>query len=475
LRWATRGWTLQELIAPYDVKFFSAEWKLLTSKAEWRCRRETAGTSTSLSDNALLTERGRFLGIPTPVLLKETRLSGISVAHRMSWAAGRRTTRTEDVAYCLLGIFDVKMPLLYGEGRRAFARLQEEIIRTVDDGSILAWHTRRASDPIGGDFYFSPTLAEGPHTFIQWADPEFAFITFSRAWLTEHSIPPTLTAKGLAANIKMAEINRHIVDFLPGLPPRLVASGSYTRRYFLAPVARFRSDEDAVEEVLLQVYCDVRAQFMFGVPELVRLPELEFKSSFPRMRSQFSSHFESRTCYLRTTIDRIPTRISYENFVLKAFPVYKTVMIQSVHSNPIRWPTEHLRWRLGKHHAWSVVPKGELVSKGRCLAFFLESKTDDSLFFGTVIIFLEYLTGSVACEVILDGHHLLSRDQTNWFDPLVQDKMVRHVMDCGKKRGIPPVEGPVLQSQFNLGVDRLTVTLVVRKGLLTAWLEMSEI
>jgi hypothetical protein len=57
----------------------------------------------------------------------------------MSWAARRQTTRLEDEAYCLLGIFDVHIPLLYGEGARAFRRLQEEIIKVSDDQSILAF------------------------------------------------------------------------------------------------------------------------------------------------------------------------------------------------------------------------------------------------------------------------------------------------------------------------------------------------
>lgn len=60
----------------------------------------------------------------------------------MSWAADRQTTRTEDRAYCLLGLFDINMPLLYGEGMRAFQRLQEEILKSSDDQSILAWGPR---------------------------------------------------------------------------------------------------------------------------------------------------------------------------------------------------------------------------------------------------------------------------------------------------------------------------------------------
>ena len=66
-------------------------------------------------------------------------LSRLSVARRMSWVTNRQTTRVEDMAYCLLGIFGIHMPLLYGEGAKSFIRLQEEIIKTTDDQSIFAW------------------------------------------------------------------------------------------------------------------------------------------------------------------------------------------------------------------------------------------------------------------------------------------------------------------------------------------------
>ncbi|PIG80750.1 hypothetical protein AARAC_006518 [Aspergillus arachidicola] len=73
------------------------------------------------------------------VLRGEIRLGDCSVAKRMSWASARVTTRIEDTAYCLMGIFNVNMPLLYGEGRKAFIRLQEEIMKDSDDQSIFAW------------------------------------------------------------------------------------------------------------------------------------------------------------------------------------------------------------------------------------------------------------------------------------------------------------------------------------------------
>lgn len=64
----------------------------------------------------------------------------VSVAKRMSWAADRVTTKAEDMAYCLMGLFNVSMPLLYGEGgRKAFVRLQEEIMKDSDGQSLFAW------------------------------------------------------------------------------------------------------------------------------------------------------------------------------------------------------------------------------------------------------------------------------------------------------------------------------------------------
>ncbi len=63
-----------------------------------------------------------------------------SIANRMSWAANRDATRAEDIAYSLFGIFDVHMPLLYGEGLpKAFRRLQEEIMKYLDDHTLFAW------------------------------------------------------------------------------------------------------------------------------------------------------------------------------------------------------------------------------------------------------------------------------------------------------------------------------------------------
>ena len=120
-RWFTRGWTLQELVAPAVVVFFSKNWRLI-------------GTKETLAD---LVEE--ITGIDGPVLRHEVALDAVSVARRMSWAAKRQTTREEDRAYSLMGIFGVNMPTIYGEGHNAFIRLQEEILKHVPDQSIFIW------------------------------------------------------------------------------------------------------------------------------------------------------------------------------------------------------------------------------------------------------------------------------------------------------------------------------------------------
>ncbi|KAI5920724.1 heterokaryon incompatibility protein-domain-containing protein [Camillea tinctor] len=124
-RWFTRGWTLQELIAPEHIEFFDCAWRPLGERGTL-----TAAISarTRVGEKYLRSAAGRRVYVQ--------QLAG--VAEKMSWAAGRVTTRQEDIAYCLLGLFGVAMPMLYGEGGpRAFARLQEEIMRRSKDQSIL--------------------------------------------------------------------------------------------------------------------------------------------------------------------------------------------------------------------------------------------------------------------------------------------------------------------------------------------------
>jgi hypothetical protein len=144
----TRGWTLQELIAPWDVEFFDSAWTSI-------------GHKTNIG-NLLST----ITGIDEDVLRQQYTLDLVPVAARMSWAARRKTTRPEDMAYCLLGIFNVNLPLLYGEQEKAFQRLQEEIIRSTADLSIFAWWCKK-EDNTRDQWALSGVLASSPADFYE--------------------------------------------------------------------------------------------------------------------------------------------------------------------------------------------------------------------------------------------------------------------------------------------------------------------
>ncbi|KAF2256584.1 HET-domain-containing protein, partial [Trematosphaeria pertusa] len=147
-RWFYRGWTLQELLAPRDVWFFDCHWRYFGSR---------------LQISSILSE---ITTIPEPVFktTMSRRYSEYSIAQRMSWAAGRQTTREEDIAYCLFGIFHVNLPLLYGEGgERAFIRLQEEIMKESNDLTLFAWSSE-------GEQCCRGLLARSPREFASAGD-----------------------------------------------------------------------------------------------------------------------------------------------------------------------------------------------------------------------------------------------------------------------------------------------------------------
>lgn len=145
--WFTRAWTLQELLAPRRLIFHSSNWSRICN-----LRDVVKFVSTRTT-------------IDVCVLLHETSLATIPVSKRMSWAAIREATRTEDVAYSLLGIFDVNMPMLYGERSQAFIRLQEHIIRACTDQTVFtsetrsSWRSEVAKMP-------PPLLARSPRGFL---------------------------------------------------------------------------------------------------------------------------------------------------------------------------------------------------------------------------------------------------------------------------------------------------------------------
>lgn len=128
----TRGWTLQELIAPRKVDFYNRDWRYIGAK----------------DDNTMCSAIREITNIDIEILLGSD-IESASIAKRMSWASKRKTTRPEDEAYCLLGIFGINMSLLYGEASQAFIRLQRKIMKKYpDDHSLYAWGTPTEKCPI---------------------------------------------------------------------------------------------------------------------------------------------------------------------------------------------------------------------------------------------------------------------------------------------------------------------------------------
>jgi Heterokaryon incompatibility protein (HET) len=166
-KWFTRGWTLQELLAPTSVMFYDKDW-------------ECFGYKETLAEDI-----SQATGINTQYLRNPERAS---VAIKMSWATNRQTSRIEDTAYCLLGLFDINMPMVYGEGGKVFLRLQLEIIKSTDDELIFAWVDDRYELPKG-------MLAPNPAAFASSGD---IVRTSNRA---VERPPYSMTNKGLELHI----------------------------------------------------------------------------------------------------------------------------------------------------------------------------------------------------------------------------------------------------------------------------------
>lgn len=137
-QWMRRPWTLQELIAPQNMRFYAANWILI-------------GTKESLLP--LLSE---VTQVDKAVLENAEHLSGFSIGRIMSWAANCEASRVEDIAYSLLGLFGVSMPIIYGEGQKAFTRLQEKIFKRSDDATLFAWQSPNSNHKYRGLFSISP-------------------------------------------------------------------------------------------------------------------------------------------------------------------------------------------------------------------------------------------------------------------------------------------------------------------------------
>jgi hypothetical protein len=185
-KWFGRAWTLQELLAPSHIQtddqtgmeFFSRDWKRLGSKGD---------LSKTIS---------KITGVPKEYL-ESVSLDKASISMRMSWAADRQATRTEDIAYSLLGIFDVNMPLLYGEGKlKAFRRLQEEIMKISEDETLFAWE----STEFMADASSADVLASDPKDFSEAK----SLVPFAS---DDPVIPYNMTHRGLRIWLQLFRLN----------------------------------------------------------------------------------------------------------------------------------------------------------------------------------------------------------------------------------------------------------------------------
>lgn len=170
--WWKRCWTLQELVAPPTVQFYSRDWVEIGTKSSLRT---VISAITGIHEHVLDTGD----------------LRPFSIAQKMSWASKRESTRREDTAYCLLGIFGVNMPLIYGEGDRAFVRLQEEIMKSSDDHTLFAWRARSPET----DSQRGP-LASSPSEFVDSG-------SIRQSYIIGESVPYSVTNKGLRMRLPL--------------------------------------------------------------------------------------------------------------------------------------------------------------------------------------------------------------------------------------------------------------------------------
>ncbi|KAM0256340.1 hypothetical protein ACHAPA_012195 [Fusarium lateritium] len=129
-KWFTRGWTLQELLAPHHLVFVDCAWRRIGTRESW----------------ALEIQRASNIEARHLTSFEPTDFASCSTAMRFSWASGRETTVEEDETYALLGLFGISLPLIYGEGQRqAFNRLQRQLITVYNDDSLFAWKEQQAN------------------------------------------------------------------------------------------------------------------------------------------------------------------------------------------------------------------------------------------------------------------------------------------------------------------------------------------
>jgi hypothetical protein len=269
-RWFTTGWTLQELLAPPIVSFFNSSWEAL-------------GNASSIEVSRILNE---ITSIPVSVFVSRSwDTYEYPIAQKMSWASGRETTRREDIAYCLLGLFDVYMPLLYGEGDKAFIRLQEEIIKRSDDRSIFTW-----SDKDGDGYCYRGLLARHPSEFSSCGDIRCSADSKAET----ESMPYTMTNHGLEMKTvlhKMSNLSsQHLVSL--GVDAEEY-SDCEKNSFYLLPLYCFRFDEILDQQVTILI---MLRKWDHGRQQFARV------QTYRLFEGQIHDAIELETIYVRQNI-----------------------------------------------------------------------------------------------------------------------------------------------------------------------------
>ncbi|KAJ8454213.1 hypothetical protein ONZ45_g19390 [Pleurotus djamor] len=216
--WFNRGWTLQELLAPKRLKFFWKDWSRVDDTPYDLIRDPDEQVQSPSKFKASVIERGAGMSNYDLLNYKPSPENAHLV---FQWITQRRTTRPEDLAYCMIGLLDLQLPIAYGEGEeRAFYRLQMECVQNTDNRSIFKWgSTLQASrwncmlyeSPRGiiddsGEIDALPLFT--PHRNKQLnLDPSFTFTNSGlRIMMTMHKVQQVRSSHDLSFDCYIFEI-----------------------------------------------------------------------------------------------------------------------------------------------------------------------------------------------------------------------------------------------------------------------------
>jgi hypothetical protein len=237
--WFTRGWTLQELLAPKRIAFYARGWFQITSsdndkledKKQLEINKENEDEEEEEKSNepkSLWPIISKITEIPLEDLL-DFKPGPFEIGRRLQWASKRQTKKPEDLAYCLLGIFDVNLPISYGEHERAFYRLQAELIRRCNDKSVFAWEGEASK--------WNSMLAAGSQCFSDVLPPLIDVPS-----LVDSTPLLSMTNIGLCMPALVYKIGADGVPRVPSIPEAtymaIIAQVSGSKDYFIVLLAK---------------------------------------------------------------------------------------------------------------------------------------------------------------------------------------------------------------------------------------------